>query len=123
MFVMNSCNGGKDSYEKHKQMVLNTEKNNPIEFLQLNVDSKVNLIGVVVIDGSIMNKATMATYKDAVVHVDYLSKTNSVLGSDEQTVMEFFKPNTSVEVKLKFPGYKGTKSAMVKLKSATALSE
>ena len=117
-FACNNSDSG--NYENNKQSLLKTENQNPLKFLTSQIESKINLLGDVVLDGKISNAATLAIYKDIKIHVDYMSKTNTVLGSDEQTIMEFIKPGESIDIKLKFPGYKGTKSVNFKIISASA---
>lgn len=121
--LFTACNSGNKNsdYENQKENLLQIEQNDPLHFLDAQLESKINLLGAVILDGTISNKATLATYKDVVIHVDFISKTNTILGNDEQTVSEFFKPGSATEIKVKFAGYKGTKTVQYHLKAATAM--
>ena len=58
------------------------------------------------VHGVVKNKATVATYKDAVVRVTYYSKTKTELGNKEYTIYEVFPPNSEVKFELKIENYK-----------------
>ena len=49
----------------------------------------------VALKGVIKNSATIADYKDVVVNVVYLSKTESVIKEAQYTIFEYFKHGTS----------------------------
>ncbi len=49
--------------------------------------------------GSITNSAVLAIAKDVKLNVDYYSKTNTKIGSQEITIYEFIKPGQTVTFK------------------------
>ena len=72
------------------------------------------------LEGTILNTATLATYKDVVFKIVYYSKTDTILGSEETTVFDYFKPDSQQKFKMKLVGYEGTASVMLDIISANA---
>ena len=96
------------THEETKLTLEEQEKADPSEFVTATGGYRKNLIGEWVLIGKINNKATVATYKDAVLKITYYSKTKTALGSEEKTISEFFKPNSSQDFKIKTAGVDGT---------------
>lgn len=51
--------------------------------------------------GTIQNKASVATFKDVVLTVKYLSQTQSVITSENLTVYEYAQPNHTINFEFK----------------------
>jgi hypothetical protein len=79
-----------------------------------------NLVGKFVIDGSIQNKATIATYKDVQLKLNYYSKTGSFLGAENKIIYEFYGPGSSRSFSIKSAGYSGAKSVKIDVTGAKA---
>ena len=121
LFFLLSCNSNTSSptYEDTKQTLLEKEKSTPTIFLEVTGTYRKNLIDQLVLEGTISNNATLATYKDVVLNITYYSKTQTELGSEEKTVFDFFKPATKKDFKIKVSGYQETESVGLDIISAT----
>jgi hypothetical protein len=110
-------NSGK-SAEELKADLATTESQNPGEYLKGQVRIRRNLLGEVVVEGTLSNNATLAVYKDIVLQIDYLSKTGTVLLSKDHTVYEVIQPNGFANFKFKFFGSKDIKEVSARILGA-----
>ena len=108
------------SYEKTKMNLEEEEKQNPLNFLSSTGTYRRNFIGQWVLEGNILNTATVASYKDVTFKIVYYSKTKTTLGTEEKTVFEYFKPNSTSAFKIKTTGFDGTSSIGFQIISAIA---
>ena len=81
-------------------------------------NNKHNLIGQMVIKGTIVNKATVAVYKDVDVQLDFYSKTGALLETDKETVYETIHPGQSKSFKTKYFAPRGSDSVALKVLDA-----
>jgi hypothetical protein len=95
------------------------EKDNPVEYLAPTVRWRKNLIGETIIEGSIMNNASIAVFKDIVFEVSYLSKTDAVIGTKQFTVYEIAEPGKWASFKFKTYSPSETKNVSVRVVTAT----
>lgn len=106
----NSYDSG-DSYQEKVMTVEEIERSQPVNFLSADGTYRENFWGnKFKVSCKITNKATVATYKDAVVRVTYYTKTKTVLGSNDYTVYETFPPNSTKTVELKIDNYRDVNS-------------
>ena len=83
------------------------EKANPTKYLSADGTYKENFWGDKFnLKCTITNKASIATFKDAVLRVTYYTKTKTALGTKDYTVYELFPPTSSKEIELKINNYK-----------------
>lgn len=110
--VYGNWNHSKDeTYRKKKMTIEQIEKSEPIHFLDVSGNYKESFWGTKInVSGKIVNRATVATYKDAVVRVIYYSKTKTVLGSKDYVIYELFPPNSTKSFELKIENYKDVNS-------------
>ena len=116
--VLFSCNESgskkaekeKDSYQATKENLLEKETKDPPKFLTVSGHDRRNLLGQTVVKGTITNKATVASYKDVDVKLDFYSKTGTLLETDKETVYEIIGPGQSKNFKTKYFAPKGTDS-------------
>jgi hypothetical protein len=115
--VFSACNlmGNSDAkedknYEKTKETLEETEKKNPIKFIQVEGEKKKNLIGQTVVLAEIKNNAKIVSYKDVDVKISFYSKTGVVLEEDHEIVFETITPGNSVKFKFKAFTPKGSDS-------------
>ncbi len=110
----------KDKYEQTKETLEQTEKKNPIRFLTVSGHDKHNLIGQMVIKGTITNTAKIASYKDVDIEIAFYSKTGALLEKDNETIFETIGPGQSQGFKTKYFAPKGSDSvalAVIRAKS------
>lgn len=60
-----------------------------------------------VIEGKLSSSSTIAKYKDVVVNVNFYTKTDTYLSSEEFVVYEFVNPGSEVDFKIKTKAPKG----------------
>jgi len=108
----------KESYEIAKESLQDKELKNPQTFLTVTGNNRHNLVGQTVIKGTITNKATVASYKDVDIKLDFYSKTGTLLETDKETVYEIIAPGQSKNFKTKYFAPKGTDSVALMVISA-----
>lgn len=128
IFVFASCDSNTNSSSSfeptHEYMKISLEQKerlSPTEFLNAKGTYRQNLIDQWVIEGTISNTASLATYKDVVLKIVYYSKTQTEIGSEEKTLFEYFKPNSQQKFKIKSAGFEGTASIGFGIISASAV--
>ena len=112
----------KNSYESTKENLLDKEKKNPANFLTVSGHDKHNLIGQTVVKAIVSNKATVASFKDVDLKLEFYSKTGSLLETDHETVYEVIAPGESKNFKTKYFAPKGTDSVALTVVSAKPLN-
>jgi hypothetical protein len=112
---------GGDTYQEKVMTIEEIERATPTDFLSASGTYKENFWGdKFKVNVVITNKATVATYKDAVVRITYYSKTKTALGSKDYTIYETFPPNSTKTVELKIDNYKDVSSLGWDVIQATA---
>jgi PBP1b-binding outer membrane lipoprotein LpoB len=122
LVIFNSCENSyvaPQTYEEKKVSLEDQEKENPTSFLQVEGTYRPNLIGQYVIEGKIINSATVARYKDVTINIQFISKTESVIGSTQKTIYEFFEPGEQKRFKLKLDAPTGTNKVALDVVSAS----
>jgi hypothetical protein len=95
------------------------ERNTPTEYLKGKMGMRSNLIGEKILEGTVANNATIATFKDVVLKVSFLSKTNSLIGTKEFTFYEVLAPKDTKVFKFKTFTPKEVKDFSVEIIGAT----
>jgi hypothetical protein len=94
------------SYQEKVMSVEEIERAEPTNFLSADGTYNENFFGnKLKIHGTVHNKATVATYKDAVIQVTYYSKTKTVLAHNSYTIYDFFPPTSERNFELKIDNY------------------
>ena len=108
----------KDKYEQTKETLEVTEKKNPTRFLSVSGFDRRNLIGQMVIKGTLTNNAKIASYKDVDIELKFFSKTGALLEKDHEVIYETIAPGASLKFKTKYFAPKGTDSIALKVLAA-----
>ena len=105
---LTSCNSGSSgsydsgsSYQETKMTLEDKEKQNPTSFLSTDGTYRKNLLGEWVLEGTISNSATIATYKDVVLEINFYSQTETHLGTEEEAIYEYFPAGKTKNFKIK----------------------
>jgi hypothetical protein len=118
-----SSSSAPKSTEELKMDLTAQEQNFPTDYLSADGTYRENIWGSKLkISCTITNRATLATFKDAIVQVTYYSKTKTVLGTKEYTIYEMFPPNSSKTIELKIDNYNDVNSIGWDVISATAVN-
>lgn len=114
-----SSNG--DTYQEKVMTIEEIERATPTDFLSASGTYKESFWGdKFKVNVVITNKATVASYKDAVIRITYYSKTETALGSKDYTIYETFPPTSTKTVELKIDNYKDVNSLGWDVIQATA---
>jgi hypothetical protein len=81
--------------------LLGEEQSSPGDYLKVTGTYRRNLIDQLVLEGDIKNTASLATFKDPILIVDWISKTNTVIDTKQYRVYELVRHGHSVHFKLK----------------------
>lgn len=106
------------SYEKTREVLLEKELKNPVNFLTVVGKDKKNLLGQTVIKGKLTNHATIAVFKDVDVKLFFYSKTKALLETDTETIFEQVQPGETKNFKTKYFAPKGTDSVGIEVTGA-----
>ena len=99
------------TYQESVMTIQEIEATEPVNYLKADGTYNNNFIGdKVKINGVITNSATVTTYKDIIVRVNFYSKTNTLIGTEDYTLYEFYQPNSTQEFKLKVKAYSNVSS-------------
>jgi cytoskeletal protein RodZ len=107
--------------EELRQELYAKEQKKPKEYLSVSYTlDRTIFSGKDVINGTIFNSATMATFKDVVLKVTYSTGTGTELSTDEFVVYKYVYPNSSTSFQIKTVSPSSTKKIGVKVSSASA---
>lgn len=112
-----------ESYKETKNSLLKKEENNPPAFISVQGSSKKNIVGQTVVKGTLVNKASVATFKDVNIKLSFYSKTNALLETDKETIFEILNPGESQDFKTKYFAPKGTDSVGLQVLSAKVIEQ
>lgn len=118
----NSANNQHPSskYEEKKASVEEMERDSPLKFLKVTASHHGNLINQTVVEGEISNKATLASYKNIELSINFLDKDGSSIDKQKHTINDVIKPGSSNEFKIKISHVKGAESVSVDITGAMA---
>lgn len=103
--------GSEESYHEKVMTIEEIERLQPTNFLSADGSYRETFWGdKIKVNCVITNRATVATYKDAIVKITYYTKTKTELGSKEYSVYEVFPPNSTKAIELKIDNYKDVNS-------------
>lgn len=124
--ILIACNSDpvkneKESYDATKNVLLKKEEINPSAFLTVTGNSRKNIVGQTVVRGTIVNKASVATFKDVNIELTFFSKTKALLETDKETIFQILNPGESQDFKTKYFAPKGTDSVGLRVLGAKAI--
>jgi len=95
-----------ETYQEKVMTVEEIERSQPTNFLTADGNYNENFRrDKIKVHGVITNKATVATYKDAIIRITYYSKTKTELTQEDYTIYNFFPPNSTKNFELKIKNY------------------
>jgi len=111
----------KETYKITKQQLLKKEQKDPAAFLSISGHNKKNIVGQTVVKGTLINKASVAVFKDVDIKLSFYSKTKTVLETDKETIYEILEPGESKSFKTKYFAPKGTDSVGLQVLGAKVI--
>lgn len=108
-YILKSINNDYESgsadtktYEEKVMTVEQIEKSNPSKFLNASGTYRQIFFGTnLKVEGEIVNKATVANYKDVTVEVIFYSETETELDRKQYTIYDYFPAHSKKSFKLK----------------------
>ena len=113
----------KESYQLTKDELLKKEQKNPQDFLMVSGYNKKNILGQTVVKGTILNKASIATFKDVEINLSFYSKTQALLETDKETEYITIGPGQAKDFKTKYFVPKGVDSVALQVLGAKVVAE
>ncbi|HUZ62022.1 MAG TPA: hypothetical protein VMU83_24820 [Hanamia sp.] len=113
----------KQSYQLTKDELLKKEQKNPQDFLMVSGYNKKNILGQTVVKGTILNKASIATFKDVEINLSFYSKTQALLETDKETEYITIGPGQAKDFKTKYFAPKGADSVALQVIGAKVVAE
>lgn len=99
-----------------------SERQNPGKYIAGESKMRTNLIGEKVIEGTVVNNATVAIFKDIVLDISFKSKTGAVISNQQFTIYELLSPGQSAKFKFKTFTSKAVKDYQASILTASAVS-
>ncbi len=97
------------------------EITNPASYIKTKIKWRKNLVGETVVEGNLVNIATLADFKDPVISITWLSKTNTPLATTSHPLYEYLAAKKTIPYKLKIKAPAKYASIKASVESATAL--
>ena len=107
-------------YEEKKASIADMEKESPLKFLKVTGSFRNNLANQTVIEGEVSNKATLTSYKNIEVSVNFKDKEGSSIEKQKHTLDENVKPGETTDFKIKVSHVKDAESVTIDIVDATA---
>lgn len=93
------------SEQEIRDNLYNKEASNPANYLSANGTYRVNLAANTIVEGTIYNNASIASFKNVKLTAKFYSKTDVLIAKESFLVMDFVSPNGSVQFKDKIYGW------------------
>lgn len=118
----NSANNQRPSskYEEKKASMADMERESPLKFLKISGSHRNNLVNQTVVEGEVINKATLTTYKNIEVQLVFKDKDGATVDKQKHTLENDVKPGGTIDFKIKVSHVKDAASVMVDVTDATA---
>lgn len=99
----NSSNSQRPSskYEEKKASLEEMEKESPLKFLKISGSHRRNLVSKEVVEGEVVNKATLTAYKNIKVQITFLDKDGGTIEKQKHTLDDDIKPGSTIDFKIK----------------------
>lgn len=88
-------------YEEKKQSIAEMERESPLKFLRISGSYHRNMVSREVVEGTVTNKATLTTYKNIAVQIDFLDKAGKSVEQQEHNLDEVVSPGQTASFKIK----------------------
>ena len=122
---LSACNSANNQhpsvqYEEKKTSLKEIETSSPLKFLKVKGSFRGNLVNQTVVEGEIINNATLVTYKDIQLQIIFRDKEGSVIEKQKQVLDETIKPNSTSNFKIKMSHVKEANTVSVDITGAVA---
>ena len=121
--VLGACNSSTQpsaKYEEKKATLGDMERDSPQKFLKISGSSHGNLVNQTVVQGEIINKATLVTYKHITIRITFLDNEGAVIQKQKEVIDDEVKPGSIDDFKIKTEHVKGVNSVTLEIVDAVA---
>ncbi len=99
------------NYYEQKLTIEETENSDPLRFLSVEGNYNESFWGTEFkLKGKVINRASIADYKDLVLRITYYSKTKSAIGTKDYTIYQIFPSNQETLFNLDVVNYEDVES-------------
>jgi hypothetical protein len=121
--IFSACDSANSShpsvqYEEKKKSLRESETDNPLKFLKVKGSLRSNIIGQTVVEGEIINNATLVSYKNMKLQIIFKDADGSVVEKDSKVIDDVVKPNSTDNFKVKLSHVKGASTVLVDITGA-----
>jgi len=121
--IFSACDSANSShpsvqYEEKKKSLRESETDNPLKFLKVKGSLRSNIIGQTVVEGEIINIATLVSYKNMKLQIIFKDADGSVVEKDSKVIDDVVKPNSTDNFKVKLSHVKGASTVLVDITGA-----
>ncbi len=118
----NSANNQHPStkYEEKKATLEQMEIDSPLKFLKVRGDFHRNFVNKTVVEGEVVNNATLVSYKNMQLVIAFRDEKGSVIEKKKELLEDVIKPNSTQAFKIKTGHIKGVESITVDIVAAVA---
>ncbi len=121
--ILSACDSANSShpsvqYEEKKKSLRESETDNPLKFLKVKGSLRSNIIGQTVVEGEIINNATLVSYKNMKLQIIFKDADGSVVEKDSKVIDDVVKPNSTDNFKVKLSHVKGASTVLVDITGA-----
>lgn len=114
---------GWENYSIEKLSQEEYELSNPDQFVKLKYDYRQTAQNKWIIEGSVTNFAQKANFKDVALIVSYYSLTNTLIGTEEYSLFDYFSPGGSEGFYFKSAGFEAAHSVSVEIDRVTPMKQ
>lgn len=107
-------------YEEKKASIADMERDSPLKFLKVSGSHRNNIINQTIVEGDITNKATLTTYKNIKVQLNFLDKEGKSIEKQKHNIDDEIKPGATTDFKIKAKHVKEATSVSIDIVEATA---
>lgn len=107
-------------YEEKKASMADMEKESPLKFLKISGSHRNNLVNRTVVEGEVVNKATLTTYKNIEVQLIFKDKEGGTVDKQKHTLEDAVAPGATMDFKIKVSHVKDAASVTVDITDATS---
>jgi len=123
--LFSACNSANNQhpsvqYEEKKASLSDMEHDSPLKFLKVTGSHHGNLLNQTVVEGEVINKATLTSYKNIKVQITFHDKEGAVIEKQKDVLDEVVGPVSSIDFKFKVGHVKGTNSVSFDIIDAVA---
>ena len=127
-FMFAACNSANNShpsakYEEKKASLEEMEHDSPLKFLKVTGSCRGNLVNQTVVEGEVINKSTLTSYKNVKLSITFLDNEGATIDKQKETLDDVMEPASTNSYKIKVGHVKGLSKVSVDIVDADAVTK